>query len=238
MPNQNQRPTLASVSQRIDALDAELERARRVRTFDSSESNRTRCGTTRANMRAEQAHQRVDDVEERTGLLETTTMAIIDRLSLFAGMFRSQREDIAAHEERISHHQVRISSLEARAEADGNIVGVWAVTMTVVEVFIFLAWMVMKNFRNGIGQKLGDTPSYDSVFIWLAIGSAVVITVVAFYIYMMRERTPLASRHSESIDTVDTHADMLEVSDAEAPTEAMPPVVVDDDETQPIPVIR
>lgn len=236
MPNQNQRPTLASVSQRIDALDAELERARRVRSYDGSESSRTRRGTTRANMRAEQAHSRVDNVEERTGLLETTTVAILDRLSLFAGMFRSQREDIAVHEQRISHHQVRISSLEDRADADGNIVGVWAVTMTVIEVFIFFAWMVMKNFHNGIGQKLGDTPSYDSVFIWLAIGSGVVITVVALYIHMMRERTPLAPRHTERVDSVDIEDGEPDVSDADAPTEVMPAVVAD--ETQPIPVNR
>ena len=233
MPNQNKRPTLESFKQRIDALDAELNRASRVRTLDSSESNRTRRGTTRANMRAEQAHSRVDGLEERTGLLETTVVAVLDRLSLFAGMFRSQREDIAVHEERISRHDTRISSLEERADSDGNIAGVWAVTITVVEVFIFLAWMVMKNFHNGLGQKLGDTPSYDSVFIWLAIGSAVVISVVALYIYMMRERTPLSGRHTERIDSVDTDRGEPEVV-ADDPTQVMPAVVVD--ETQELPV--
>lgn len=243
MPNQNQRPTLASVSQRIDALDAELERARAVRGQDVHEAQRTRRGATRANMRAEQAHRRVDAVEERTGLLETTAVAILDRLSVFAGFFRTQQADLADHEERITNHQVRINSLERRAEADDNIVGVWAITVTIVEVFLFLAWLVMADWKNGLNQRLADTPSYDSIFIWLAIGSAIVISLVALCIYLMRDGGLAVTRRSteQTQQPVEGNAEPSQPNLQEVPrgndepTQVMP--VVGIDETLEMPAV-
>lgn len=200
---------MASLSERLNALDAELGRLGDTTAAERHEAGRTRRGTTRANRRAEQAHGRLDNVEgrvstieDRAGALEKASATFLDRLTTFATMFRAQRTDTARHEERISH-------LETRADDDGNIVGVWLGTLATVEVFILVAWLVMAGWHNGLNQRLEDTPSYDSVFIWLSIGSAVVISVVAFIVWALADHRSSTVQH-QRVDTSDYRYDALE----------------------------
>jgi hypothetical protein len=243
-----QRPTVASLQERIDQLDRELGRAGRVSGFDREQAQRTARGTTRANRRAEQAHTRVDGVEgrvnsleERTGLLETASAAFIDRLTIFAGMFRTQRADTARHEE-------RITALETVVEDDGNIAGVWLATLLTVEAFILAAWFVMAGWRNGLDQRLDQAPSYDGLFIALAVGSAIVISVVAIIVWALRDQRTVTARsrartsevtQTERQDDVQVEQVVIQRRGApvnpDDPTQAMPAVAVD--ETQELPAI-
>lgn len=239
MPNQNLSQRIAQVDAQLQELSNRQERAEAVRAEDAREANRTRRGLTGAYREAVQArrlagaaHERVDVVEgrvnsleESTGLLETTAVAILDRLNTFAGLFRTQRADTARHEERISNHQVRINSLEARADADGNIVGVWAVTVTIIEVFLFIAWRVMAGWKNGLGQNLGDTPSYDTLFKWLAIGSVIVLSLVAVFIHLTRSRSAAAVAQTRQQEVAEDDTEVIAVNQQ------------NDDETEEQPVV-
>ena len=97
------------------------------------------------------------------------------------GIVRLQSEDSADHEERISGLEVETKKL-ARSE---SVATAWLASVAAIEVFILIAWVAMKNFTGSSG-KLGDSPSYDSLFTWVAVGSFVVISIVAIIISASR----------------------------------------------------
>lgn len=175
------KPTIASAVEdlqgRVETLDEAIDRVRRIREFDKAESDRTRRGATRANHEAERAHRRVDGLEERTGVLESASSALIERMTIFAGFFRTQREDSAVHEERISRLETTSNSTSY-----GSIFATWLAVVVTVVVGMLIAHAYLAErftaFYQGKTIDIGAHPGYDAIF-WAAGLVAVVATTAA-----------------------------------------------------------
>lgn len=228
------KPTIASAVEdlqgRVETLDQAIDRVRRIREFDKAEADRTRRGATRANHEAERAHRRVDGLEERTGMLETTSIMILDRLTTFAGFFRAQREDSALHEERISRLETTTNSTSY-----GSIFATWlAVVVSVVGgMLIAHAYLAERYtaFYQGKTIDIGAHPGYDAIF-WAA-GIIAVIATTAAAIVAAYSATPPS--------TVVATSSTTRTSDASSGSSAVEETYVYTEETTPtevIPVVR
>jgi len=162
---------------RVETLDQAIDRLRKVRGFDVAEADRTRRGTTRANQEAARAHDRVDGLEKRTSMLENASSAVIERMTVFAGFFRNQREDSAVHEERISRLETTSNSTSY-----GSIFATWLAVVVTVVVGMLIAHAYLAErftaFYQGKTIDIGAHPGYDAIF-WAAGLVAVVATTAA-----------------------------------------------------------
>ena len=171
------------------ALETQVENILRQLNELSQEQSRTRRTVTTASEDNSETSRRVDAHEKRIGLLEAglgTVEMILGKITEFSNRFRSNDEDLANHEERITR-------LERTSGAStGGIFLVWLVTVLVTEAVVFLGWLNMAGLRNGSGRKLGDITGYDTVFTWAAVAVFVVITVVTL-VLRSQEPKPAAS---------------------------------------------
>ena len=235
------KPTIAakleSLGARVETLDEAIARVRKTRGFDNAEADRTRRGTTRANHEAARAHRRVDGLEERTGLLETTTFTILNRLTTFAGFFRAQQEDSAKHEQQITEHDKRIEGLEKVTSSNnrGSIFATWLAVVVSVVTGMLIAHSYLADrytaFYQGKTISIGAHPGYDAIF-WAAGIIAVVATTVAALASASSNRSSTktnSSRHAASVSASTSSADSTAVSEY---------VFVDTNPTEVTPVVR
>jgi len=229
------KPTIASAVEvlqgRVETLDQAIDRVRKTREFDKAEADRTRRGATRANHEAERAHRRVDNLEERTGVIETTSIMILDRLTTFAGFFRAQQEDGALHEERISRLETT-----SNATSYGSIFATWLAVVVSVVVGMLIAHAYLAErftaFYQGKTIDIGSHPAYDAIF-WVSGIVAVFATtaaalVAAYFGYSSSLSSTKTSSSSKSSTT----------SSASSNTVAEDYVYVETNPTEVMPVVR
>ena len=228
------KPTIASAVEdlqgRVETLDQEIARVRKTRGFDNAEADRTRRGTTRANHEAARAHDRVDGLEKRTGILEGASSAVIERMTVFAGFFRTQREDSALHEERIT----RLESTSSTTSY-GSIFATWLAVVVTVVVGMLIAHDYLAErytaFYQGRTIDIGAHPGYDAIF-WAAGIIAVLATTVAAIVAAYsgsssRSSTKTSSsRRAASASSADSTAVSEYVFVDTTPTEVTPVVRV------------
>lgn len=233
------------LKRRLEGLDGEIDlvreagnRDRKVRGFDVAEADRTRRGTTRANHEAARAHRRVDGLEERTGILESASNAVIKSMTDFVGLFQTRvsnlNADSAIHEERISRLETTTNSTSY-----GSIFATWlAVVVSVVGgMLIAHAYLAERYtaFYQGKTINIGAHPGYDAIF-WAAGLVAVVATTVAAIVAASsgsssRSSTKTnSSRHAASVSATASSADSTAVSEDYAYVETTP--------TEITPVVR
>ena len=177
LPGQMPRTTVSSVKSAVDQLGEDLAKL----SADIDQMRRTARGIPRANAEAARANRGVAELGKRTDELEDGQRKLVDSNKTLMGIVRLQSEDSADHEERISGLEVETKKL-ARSE---SVATAWLASVAAIEVFILIAWVAMKNFTGSSG-KLGDSPSYDGLFAWVAVGSFVVISIVAIIISASR----------------------------------------------------
>lgn len=226
-PSAGSKPTVKSLAEGLSDLEVRFAQLDKQSSYKRSEQERINGGTTKANARAARLERKLGSVENRLDEDENAIIKILSRLSMLAGISQSTRADVAFHEERISQVESHLSSRD-------NIVGVWAITICLVEAFVLASWLVLKNWHNGLGQRLNDSPSYDGLFIWLAVGAAVVITLTAILIGLFSPRP--YSRHeihtseSDAEISSETHVDTVVASSSSAKSDAS-------EITKPYPVV-
>ena len=168
------KPTIASAVEdlqgRVETLDQEIARVRKMRPYDKLEQERINGGIELANRRS--AH-----LETRVGILESASSVLIERMTIFAGFFRTQREDSALHEERISRLETT-----SNATSYGSIFATWLAVSTTVVVGMLIAHNYLAErytaFYQGRTIDIGAHPGYDPIF-WAAGAIALVATTVA-----------------------------------------------------------
>jgi len=196
----SQKPTAATVKSAVDQLGEDLTRL----AADIDKMRRIQRGIPRANAEIARTNKRVEALDGRTSKLEARAdnleygqNKMVENHQSLMGIVRTQAEDSAMHEQRISGLETKTEKL-ARSESVGP---AWLASVVAVEAFIFIAWLAMKNFNGGNG-KLGNSPSYDSLFVWIAAGSFVVISLVAIVISAARSTgsssAPTAARQPEA----------------------------------------
>lgn len=161
------KPTIASAVEdlkgRVETLDQEIAKARKKQE--------------RINGGIELANRRSAHLETRVGILESASSAIIERMTIFAGFFRTQQEDSALHEERISRLETTSNSTSY-----GSIFATWlAVVVSVVGgMLIAHAYLAERYtaFYQGKTINIGAHPGYDAIF-WAAGAIALVATTAA-----------------------------------------------------------
>ena len=215
---------------RVETLDQAIDRLRKVRGFDVAEADRTRRGTTRANQEAARAHDRVDGLEKRTSMLENASSAVIERMTVFAGFFRNQREDSAVHEERISRLETTSNSTSY-----GSIFATWLAVVVTVVVGMLIAHAYLAErftaFYQGKTIDIGAHPGYDAIF-WAA-GLVAVVATTAAALVAAYSATPPSSLVATSSTTRTSDASTGSIAVAEeyvyvetTPTEVTPVVRV------------
>ena len=204
-PKPAAKPTVSSLAVQMEVLDEA------IKSLDKHFSRQAR-GTELANHRAAKLERRVDNADERIGVLESTSSYVMERLTHFSGFFRTAQEDAALHEQRIT----KLEQSSARTDS-GSIWSVWAVTLILVELFVLIAWITMAGFRNGAGQRLDDAPSYNDMFLWIGIGSAVVISGVAWLVGYIggSNKTVTKSTTTSSRTVVETSTELNESASAD-----------------------
>lgn len=153
MPNRNLAEEVAKLEAKLEALGAEHTRTRRG---------------------VETANRATAEVSRRVGLLERLGEAF----NTLTDKVAETKSRLRTHDEELANHESRISTLESQgASSQRSIVGVWLATLAIVEATVYVGWRVMAGWMNSSG-RLDSLPYYDSLFAWLAVGSAVVITLV------------------------------------------------------------
>lgn len=197
------KPTVSSLASQMEVLDEA------IKSLDKHFSRQAR-GTELANHRAAKLERRADDTDERIGVLESTSSYVMERLTHFSGFFRTAQEDTALHEQRLTKLERSTATTDS-----GNIWSVWAVTLILVELFVVIAWIAMAGFRNGAGQRLDDAPSYDDVFLWVGVGSAVVISVVSLFVAYMSGNRDATTTSSSQQTIVESNIELNESASAD-----------------------
>lgn len=214
------KPTIASAVEdlqgRVETLDQEIAKARKKQE--------------RINGGIELANRRSAHLETRVGILESASSAVIERMTIFAGFFRTQLEDSALHEERISRLETTTNSTSY-----GSIFATWlAVVVSVVGgMLIAHAYLAERYtaFYQGKTIDIGAHPGYDAIF-WAA-GIIAVIATTAAAIVAAYSATPLSSVVATSSTT--------RTSDASSGSSAVEETYVYTEETTPTevtPVVR
>lgn len=214
------KPTIASAVEdlqgRVETLDQEIAKARKKQE--------------RINGGIELANRRSAHLETRVGILESASSAVIERMTIFAGFFRTQLEDSALHEERISRLETTSNSTSY-----GSIFATWlAVVVSVVGgMLIAHAYLAERYtaFYQGKTIDIGAHPGYDAIF-WAA-GIIAVIATTAAAIVAAYSATPPSSVVATSSTT--------RTSDASSGSSAVEETYVYTEETTPTevtPVVR
>ncbi len=214
------KPTIASAVEdlqgRVETLDQEIAKARKKQE--------------RINGGIELANRRSAHLETRVGILESASSAVIERMTIFAGFFRTQLEDSALHEERISRLETTTNSTSY-----GSIFATWlAVVVSVVGgMLIAHAYLAERYtaFYQGKTIDIGAHPGYDAIF-WAA-GIIAVIATTAAAIVAAYSATPPSSVVATSSTT--------RTSDASSGSSAVEETYVYTEETTPTevtPVVR
>lgn len=214
------KPTIASAVEdlqgRVETLDQEIAKARKKQE--------------RINGGIELANRRSAHLENRVGILESASSAVIERMTIFAGFFRTQLEDSALHEERISRLETTTNSTSY-----GSIFATWlAVVVSVVGgMLIAHAYLAERYtaFYQGKTIDIGAHPGYDAIF-WAA-GIIAVIATTAAAIVAAYSATPPSSVVATSSTT--------RTSDASSGSSAVEETYVYTEETTPTevtPVVR
>ncbi len=214
------KPTIASAVEdlqgRVETLDQEIAKARKKQE--------------RINGGIELANRRSAHLENRVGILESASSAVIERMTIFAGFFRTQLEDSALHEERISRLETTSNSTSY-----GSIFATWlAVVVSVVGgMLIAHAYLAERYtaFYQGKTIDIGAHPGYDAIF-WAA-GAIALVATTAAAIVAAYSATPLSSVVATSSTTRTSDASTGSIAVAEdyvyvetTPTEVTPVVRV------------
>jgi len=171
--------TLASevedLQRRLEGLDGEIDLVRKMRRYDKPEQKRINDGVTSAHKRSADLEDSVEVLETRVGILEGASSAVIEKMTVFAGFFRTQREDSALHEERISR-------LETSSNNRGSIFATWLAVFCTIVVGMLIAHSYLAErfttFYQGRTIDIGAHPGYDPIF-WASAIIAVLATTVA-----------------------------------------------------------
>lgn len=185
MANEKLADVVSRLEQQLNSLDGQHLRTRR--------------GVERANRLGAELDRRVSLVERLGGVVGT-----------LSDQFNGMKDRLRTHDEELANHESRISILEARYQNEQRgIFGIWLITLGIVEATIFFGWLLMKDWKNGSGVELGSLPHYDSLFGWVAAGSAVVITLVALLLAGLER--PTQQQPQEQLAAADEAATPTEV---------------------------
>ncbi len=213
------------LDERVKSLDEEIARVRKVRGYDIPEQKRINDGVT-------SAHKRSALLETRVGVLESASSALIERLTAFAGFFRTQREDGALHEERIT----RLESTSSTTSY-GSIFATWLAVVVTVVVGMLIAHDYLAErytaFYQGRTIDIGAHPGYDAIF-WAAGIIAVLATTVAAIVAAFSGSNSSSSRSSTKTSS-SRRAASASSADSTAVSEY---VFVDTTPTEVTPVVR
>lgn len=234
---------LESLGEAIERLRKDVDQGRKAQGYVNAEADRTRRGTTRANQEAARAHRRVDGLEERTGILESASNAVINSMTGFIELFQTRvsnlNADSAKHEQQITKHEQQIKGLEKATSSNnrGSIFATWlAVVVTVVGGMLIAHNYLAERytaFYQGRTIDIGAHPGYDAIF-WAASIIAVLATTVAALASASSNRSSTktnSSRHAASVSATASSADSIAVSEdyvfvETTPTEVTPVVRV------------